>query len=324
MKILFVKLSSLGDVVHTMPAAMDVMAAFPSAQVDWVVERGFAPLVGCCGGVHRVIECELRRWRKSPLSARTRKAWRAFRAQLQREHYDAIIDLQGLTKSAVVARLARCAPGGKRYALANRTEGSSYERPTRWLADVAIPIEPHVHAVQRARLLCARALDFAVPEGGPRYGLGLAHARAMQGPQSVAFVHGTSREDKCWPADHWQTLGLRLIASGYNLVLPHGSEEERVRSEAMAYALGPRASVLPRLDLAALTQRLAGCAGVIGVDSGLSHIAVALDLPHVQIYNFDTAWRTGPYGGARQRSVFAKPTPSVDAVWDAWREVAGA
>jgi heptosyltransferase I len=324
MRILFVKLSSLGDVVHTMPAATDLKAAFPGAQVDWVVERGFAPLVGCCDAVNRVIECELRRWRKAPLSARTRKAWRAFKAELQRESYDAIIDLQGLTKSAVIARLAKCSPGGKRYALANRTEGSSYERPTRWLADVAIPIEPHVHAMQRARLLCARALGFDLPESAPRYGLGAKHARAMQGTQAVAFVHGTSRDDKCWPADHWQAVGLRLIASGYEIVLPHGSEEERMRSEAMAFALGPRASVLPRLDLAALTERLAACAGVIGVDSGLSHIAVALDLPHVQIYNFDTAWRTGPYGGSRQRSVFAKPTPSVDAVWDAWREVAGA
>ncbi|HSV53127.1 MAG TPA: glycosyltransferase family 9 protein, partial [Burkholderiaceae bacterium] len=146
MKVLIVKLSSLGDVVHTMPAAMDIRAAFPGAQLDWVVERGFAPLVHCCDAVGRVIECELRRWRKSPLDARTRSEWRAFKAELRRERYDAVIDLQGLTKSALVAWLARCTGSGKRYALANRTEGSSYEAPTRWLADVAIAIEPHIHA----------------------------------------------------------------------------------------------------------------------------------------------------------------------------------
>jgi heptosyltransferase-1 len=63
---------------------------------------------------------------------------------------------------------------------------------------------------------------------------------------------------------------------------------------------------------------------VIGVDSGLSHIAVALDLPHVQVYNFDTAWRTGPIGSGRQRSVFAQPTPGIEAVWDAWQSVRAA
>ena len=117
---------------------------------------------------------------------------------------------------------------------------------------------------------------------------------------------------------HAVSLGEKLIAQGFAIALPHGSEAERSRSEALAAALGLQAQVWPRQDLAALTAALAACAGVVGVDSGLSHIAVALDLPHVQIYNFDTAWRTGPFGSARQRSVFAAPTPSVDAVWQAW------
>jgi heptosyltransferase I len=157
-----------------------------------------------------------------------------------------------------------------------------------------------------------------------RYGLAAPQPAVPAEPKMVAFVHGTSREDKCWPPGHWQALGERLIQAGYAIALPHGSEAERERSEALARALGPCASVWPRLDLAALTQRLAGCAGVIGVDSGLSHIAVALDLPHVQIYNFDTAWRTGPVGSARQQSLFAQPTPSVDAVWQVWQGVSAA
>jgi heptosyltransferase-1 len=139
----------------------------------------------------------------------------------------------------------------------------------------------------------------------------------------VAFVHGTSRDDKCWPVVHWTELGRRLLAQGYGIGLPHGNEVERERSQALAAALGPGAQVWPRLDLGALTDRLAGCAGVIGVDSGLSHIAVALDLPHVQIYNFDTAWRTGP-SSARQRSVFASPSPSLDLVWQAWEQARAA
>jgi len=322
LNILIVKLSSLGDVVHAMPAVQDIRAALPHAQIDWVVEKGFAPLAARCQGVRRVIPCELRRWRKAPFAAATRAAWRAFKTDLQAQPYDAVIDLQGLSKSALVAWLARLAPGGKRFALGNQTDGSSYERPTRWVADVAVPVPPHIHAVQRARVLCAQALGYAVP-AVLNFGL-VAQGAAPRADRCVALVHGTSRDDKCWPEDHWLALGRQLIAAGCTLGLPHGSAGELARSERMARVLGPQAQVWPRLDLGALTDRLAACVGVIGVDSGLSHIAVALDLPHVQLYNFDTAWRTGPVGVARQRSVFAQPEPGVDAVWQAWQQVSAA
>ncbi len=318
LKVLIVKLSSLGDVVHAMPAVMDIHAAYPNAQIDWVVERGFAPLAARCTAVHRVIPCEIRKWRKAffkaETRAQTRAEWQAFKADLQQESYDVILDLQGLTKSALVAWLARKAKGGKRFALANRTDGSGYERPTRWVADVAVPITPHIHAVARGRVLCAQALGYEAPTH-LNYGLGQA---ATQRKPWVALVHGTSRADKEWPLSHWHALGLRLKQQGFDVALPHGNEAERLRSEAVA-GMRPGAVVWPRLSLDQLTTEMAQCTGVIGVDSGLSHIAVALDLPHVQIYNFDTAWRTGPDGLARQRSVVDCPTPSVDAVWEAWQ-----
>lgn len=322
-RILIVKLSSLGDVVHAMPAVQDIRRAWPLAQVDWVVERGFAPLVRRCEGVGRVIECELRRWRKAPLARPTRHAWRAFRADLQAQAYDAVIDLQGLTKSALVARVARLAPGGRRYALANQTEGSGYEAPTRWVADVAIRIEPRIHAVDRSRQLCARALGYALL-ADEVYGLRAEPGTGAGHAQEVTLVHGTSRDDKLWPQAHWIDLGRRLIEQGFRIGLPHGGAAERERAERLAAALGDAATVWPALDLGRLTDRMAGGAGVIGVDSGLSHIATALELPHVQIYNFDTAWRTGPVGRARQRSVYAAPTPDVAAVWQAWRQVRAA
>lgn len=326
MNILIVKLSSLGDVVHAMPAVQDIRGALPHARIDWVVERGFAPLVQRCAGVQRVIAVDLRRWRKSPFSAATRQAWRAFKAELQQTPYDAVIDLQGLSKSALVAWLARLGPAGHRYGLANQTEGSSFEAPARWVADVAITVPAHSHAVTRSRELCARALGYSVPEG-LAFGLrgqdslpaGVVFSSAARG--TVALVHGTSRADKQWPLAHWRALAQRLNAAGWSVALLHGSEAEQAVSRQIAAGL-PDARVWPRLPLDALTDAMARCAGVVGVDSGLSHIAVALDLPHVQIYNFDTAWRTGPLvsDAARQRAVFALPTPSVDAVWQAWCE----
>ena len=349
MKILLVKLSSLGDVVHTLPVVQDIIRARPDAKIDWVVEKSFAPLLQPLllpgGGLRRVIACELRRWRKAPLSAMLRGQWGSFKSELRVDAYDAVIDLQGLTKSALVARLARLAPGGKRYAMANQTDGSSFEAPSRWAADVAIRMEPHSHAVTRGRELAAQALGYTFAPA-PDFGLNTAAAltnRAQAAPENiadewrpsrVALVHGSSRADKEWPADNWIELGLRLNEAGFEVILPHGSVSEYSSAHVIARPLNqsdeatPGARVLPVLSLDALTRELAGCAGVIGVDSGISHIAVALGLPHVQIYNFDTAWRTGPLeavpqtvGAApiqRQFSVFAHPFPEVDSVWLSW------
>ena len=321
MKILIVKLSSLGDVVHAMPAVQDLRQTFRDARIDWVVERGFLPLVQRCAGVHQVIPLNLRAWRRAPFARETRLAWRAFKSALQTEAYDLVIDLQGLSKSAWVSWLARLASDGRRIAMANQTEGSGYEAPSRWVADVAVELPPHIHAVQRSRELCARALGYTVPRS-LHYGL---HAKSQQAacvpasPQ-VALVHGSSRADKLWPQASWVGLGRRLNEQGFEVVLPHGNEVEERQAQAIAGQL-QLARVLPRLPVDALLDALGLCTGVIGVDSGLSHIAVALDLPHVQLYNFDTAWRTGPQGPGRQLSVFRPEGPTLDEVWHAWTRV---
>ncbi len=337
MKILIVKLSSLGDVVHSLPVIADIHAAIADAQIDWVVEKSFASLLSKSAGLHRVIPCEIRRWRKSFWTTDTRREWRAFKAQLKLDAYDAVIDLQGLSKSALVARLARVAPNGKRYALANQTDGSGYEAPTRWVADVAIRIAPHIHAVQRSRELAAGAFAYNI-DSAPNFGLKVPAARVLRAqpaiesiadgdhPETVALVHGSSRADKAWPLEHWTALGKRFNAAGYRVALTHGNAKELATSQAIAEALNSAdapvaATVWPLLSLDALVDSLAHCAGVIGVDSGVSHMAVALGLPHVQLYNFDTAWRTGPVesaSGGRQVSVFARPAPGVQAVWQAW------
>jgi heptosyltransferase-1 len=329
MRILLVKLSSLGDVVHTLPVVQDILAAMPDAQIDWVVEKAFAPLLTQVKGLRRIIPCDLRRWRKSFLEAQTWQAWRVFKADLQSDSYDAVIDLQGLTKSAVVARLARLTPQGKRYAMANQTDGSGYEAPTRWVADVAIELPPHVHAVQRGRELAARALGYRM-KITVNFGLNYSSntpivqsIRAQVAPKNITFIHGSSRQDKTWPLQNWVALGQRLAANGYQVMLVHGSAAELATSQVVAAQLAS-SIVLPLLSLDGLTQELGQCAGAIGVDSGVSHIAVALGLPHVQIYNFDTAWRTGPLDCAHQVSVFAQPVPSVDAVWQAWLQCASA
>ena len=321
MRVLIVKLSSLGDVVHAMPVVHDVRGAFPDVLIDWVVEPGFAPLVRRVDGVAETIECALRRWSKGWWRTKVRAEWRDFRTRLKREHYDAVIDLQGLTKSALVGLLAR----GPSFGLANRTEGASHEGPARWLATHAIRVEPHSHALDRSRELVAKALG--IPAAGPpSFGLA-AKTPATVDPQRVVFVHGTSRADKLWPEASWIELGRRLVAAGQRIALPRADAEEAARAGRIAAALGNAAEVWPAMDLGALIDRMAATGGAIGVDSGPSHIAVALDLPHVQIYNHPTAWRTGPqarHGHRHQVSVEARPTPSVEVVWESWQQVRAA
>ena len=317
MRVLIVKLSSLGDVVHAMPVVHDIGGAFPGAVVDWVVEPAFAPLLRRVEGIGLVVECAMRRWRKAWWTSSVRSEWQAFRERLAQPRYDAIIDLQGLTKSALVAKLAQ----GPSYGLANRTEGAGFEPAARWLVDHPIAIAARTHALDRSRELAARALGYTL-EGPPVFGL-RAHARSEQ-PATVALVHGSSRDDKLWPEADWVALGRRLIASGLHIALPQGNAAEEARAGRLADALGPAAEVWPALNLDAVVDRLGATQGVIGIDSGLSHIAVALDLPHVQLYNFATAWRTGPqaaHGHSHQVSVQGEPRPSLEAVWAAWCEV---
>jgi heptosyltransferase-1 len=319
-RILIVKLSSLGDVVHSLPVVADIRRRHPQARIDWVVEPAFAPLLGRVAGIDEVIELPLRRWtHEGWLEPAIRREIAAFWRRLRRERYDAIVDLQGLTKSALVARAAR----GTRYGLANRTEGASHEWPARWLADHAIRVEPHSHALDRGRELVARALGTSA-EGAPAFGLAGAAKPDEDDADRVVFIHGTTRADKLWPLDDWIELGHRVIASGLRVALPRADTTEAERALRIMSSLGLPCEIWPAMDLGTVVDRMAGAAGAIGVDSGLSHIAVALDLPHVQIYNHPTAWRTGPqarHGHRHQVSVEASPSPSVDAVWAAWQQV---
>ena len=317
MRVLIVKLSSLGDVVHAMPVVNDIQSVYSNAYIDWVVEPAFAPLVRRVQGVDDVIECAQRRWRRAWWTSAVRAEWRSFRNRLAAQRYDAVIDLQGLTKSALVARMAK----GPSFGLANRTEVSSYELPARWLIDQTIEITPRIHALDRSRELVARALNYRVG-GPPHFGL-QSHGVRTDRP-TVVFVHGSSRADKLWPESCWVDLGHRMVASGFDVALPHAGAEELARAQRLADTLGPHAIVWPAMALDALVDRMGATQGVIGVDSGLSHIATALNLPHVQLYNFPTAWRTGPlpaHGHRHQVAIERDPTPEVDLVWATWQVV---
>lgn len=320
MNILIVKLSSLGDVVQTLPVLHDIHAHLPQAGIDWAVEEGFQDLVRRADGVRRVLPFAQRRWRKTWWEPATRAEKSAATADLRREVYDVVLDCQGLVKSALVARAARLARGGFRATFGNRSELCSWEWPVRYMVQRPVPMPGRVHAVARTRLLAARALGYDTPAFAEQPPVYPWKAREPAEPQRILLAHGTSRTDNEWPLERWSELASQLVDEGLAIVLPQASDHEREVAERIAAVVGAAATVLPRMPLAWLLDELAVCAGAIGVDSGVSHMAVALDLPVVEIFSQPRAWRAGPVGRAHQRSVGGDAAPDVATVWSAWRE----
>lgn len=292
MKILVIKTSSLGDVFHTLPAIEDVMRYRPTVQIDWVVEEAFADIPAWHPAVKRVIPVAWRRWRKSLLSRSTRKEIKAFRQQLRAETYDLVLDAQGLIKSSVIARMAK----GPRAGM----DADSCREPLAARAyqhHFAVP--KGEHAIHRLRRLFSMALDYPLSE---RFGYGLQKDR-WQRPDIDGdywlFLHGTTWDTKLWPEAYWRQLAEMVIASGRKVCLPWGNSEEQARAERLANGLGG-VLVLPRQSLDKLTAWLAHAQAVVGVDTGLSHVAAALEVPAVAIYGATDARLTGALGPAMQ------------------------
>lgn len=307
MRILFVKTSSLGDVIHHCPAVTDVLRRDPTAFVDWVVEEPFAEIAALHPGVRRVLPVAVRRWRSRILSPAVWGEIAAFRRALAEQAYDCVIDTQGLFKSALISRWAR----GPRHGYA---ADSAREPWASRFYDVRHSVPRELHAVERNRRLSAAALG-ADLQGDCDYGLRAADALPfpMHKPYCV-LLSMSSRADKLWPELHWAALARALSARGLQPVLPWGSEEERARCERIAQDAGG-AFVPRRMRLGELAALLKRARAVAGVDTGLAHLAVALGVPAVGIYCSTAPALTGLYGTTPLANVGdAAGVPAVDAV----------
>lgn len=305
-RVLLVKTSSLGDVVHNLPVVADIRSAFAGVEIDWVVERTFSAIPAMHPGVRRIVCCDIRRWRHSWHSASTRREWRVFVEELRACSYDAIIDTQGLFKSAVLTRLAK----GPRYGL----DWRSSREPLRLFYDRVYSVPRELHAVVRNRRLCGLALGY---QPGPVLDYGLhvtGGAAAAPAERYVVFLHATSHPSKLWPEERWIALGRAYAEIECGVVLPWGNDVEHERAQRLAASV-PGAVVPERMDLAAIARMLARAAAVIGVDTGLTHLAAALDRPVVGIYGVTSPGTTGVYAHGRAMSVgFAGGFPTVAEV----------
>ncbi|MGH6663800.1 MAG: lipopolysaccharide heptosyltransferase I [Pseudolabrys sp.] len=306
--ILFIKTSSLGDVIHHMPALTDARKARPEARFTWLVEEAFAPLVRLHPAVVDVIPVAWRRWRKSLYTPATLNEIAGSLRGIRTQRYDLIVDSQGLLRSGVTARLAH----GRRHGY----DASSIKEPlAAMFYDVQHQISRNLHAVERNRMLSGMALGYA-PQGTPDFGLDRARF-AASGERYAVLLHATARLEKQWPEANWIALGHALSAQGIELVLPWGTQAEHARSDRIAAAL-PRARVPERAPLDAVARLIAGAQFVVGVDTGLLHLAAAFGVPQVAIFAGSKPGLTGPVGRGPITVLGTEGAPpTVTAVADA-------
>jgi heptosyltransferase-1 len=301
--ILFIKTSSLGDVIHHMPALTEARKALPRATFAWAVEEAFAPVAQLHPAVNEIVPVAWRRWRKSMLAPATLREIGESLSAIRARRYETVVDSQGLLRTAILARCAH----GRRHGY----DTSSIREPLASLFyDVRHRVSYDLHAVERNRILSGLALGYA-PQGAPDFGLDRTRF-GRSSERYAVLLHATAEPRKLWPEDRWIALGRAL--GDLTLMLPWGSEAERQRSERLAAAL-PRAHVPVRAPLDAVARLIAGAQFVIGVDTGLMHLAAALGVPLVAIFAGSKPGLTGPVGSGPMTVLGAQGAPpSVEEV----------
>ena len=337
-KILLVKLSSLGDVLHNLPIVWDLRARLPDAQIDWVVEEGYVhllmPLLSKDGfrGIDRIIPFGLRRWKKNLLKLSTWKEFFEFKKELQAVSYDILIETQGLLKSAIVCSLANKSSNAVIAGLANATEFSGYEPIARFFYNQSVQVPTQCHAVDRSRWVMCSAVDWPLLErsNAPQF-YSLEYVQSLKLPSKlvseqlvcpyVLCFHSTAREAKRWPNSDWIALGKELSNRGYQVVLPWGNLAEQAVSIKIASHI-PNALVPPAFSIEDAFGVIAGAALTVGVDTGLTHLAAVLNKPTVEIYCDSPLWKTEGYWSKNIRNVgdIQKP-PTLDQVLQATSEL---
>ena len=298
MRVLIAKLSSFGDVIHTLPALTDLKGARPDVEVDWLVEEAYAPLVRRHPGVAQVHEVALRRLRWPPTRwPALARHGRELRSTLRARRYDLVLDVQGLVKSALLSRLAG-APvvGFDAESCREPSAARLYQRHLR--------LGGHPHIVEQMRRFFAEAIGYAVPKGQGSAGLPRPAGRAgVALPERYGLiVHGAAWQTKLWPEERWRNLLHRLAATGRMVVLPWGSVDERQRAVRLADGIAGASPLSRKLAGEEVAELIAGADFAVGIDTGLMHLAAAYGVPGVTLFGPTDPDYATPYG-PHQRAV---------------------
>jgi heptosyltransferase-1 len=335
-KILLVKLSSLGDVLHNLPIVWDLRKRLPHAQIDWIVEEAYVHLLEplktseTFKGIDRIIPVAFRRWRKNLFSLRTWREFFAMRKALQATTYDVLLETQGLLKSALVCALAKKSDHAIVAGLGNATEHSGYEPMARMFYTESVHVPLKCHAIDRSRWVMCSAFDWPlinrndepphfypqpfVQQLPPLFFEGLKKTKEGGPAPYVVCFHSTARAAKRWPNEHWVELGKELSRQGYQVILPWGNESEMKVSALIASQI-PGAIVPRAFSIEEAYSLVAHAALTVGVDTGLTHLSAVLGKPTVEIYCDSPRWKTEGYWSRVIANVGdMKEAPSINDV----------
>jgi len=311
-RVLIVRTSSLGDLIHMLPAISDIAAHVPDLSLDWVVEHSFAAIPTWHRAVNEVITVAHRRWRKSWWSADTRAERQAVLQTIASNRYDVVLDMQALLKSISLVRAA----SGVKHGLDWR---SAREPLCALFYDVRHRVAFWQPAVLRQRQLASAAFGYQW-QGDPDFGLQAFGAGPKAADPYAVIMPSASRDDKLWPADYWQSVFDRLQSAGLKLVLLAGNDREAQRAQVL---LGGRANAMvqPKSSLTDLAGLMAKARIMVGLDSGLTHLSAALGVDTIGIYKASTPVRTPLVGAGYTASLGDRgKQPSGELVLDAVNE----
>ena len=302
-EILFIKTSSMGDVLHHMPAVTDARRRFPDARITWVVDELYAPLVRLHPAVDEIVPIAVRRWRRKLLSPTTWSEIGAALRKLRARRFDTIVDTQGLVRTALMAKFVHGSSHGY--------DSASIREPfAARFYDVTHRVGWDLHVIARNRALTGRALCYE-PSGAPAYGVDRDQFREEAGKPYAIVFHATAKKTKEWPEQYWLEVGKALAARGLEVVLPWGNAGERERSMRLAAGI-PNARVPELKPILDVGRMIAGAKIVVGVDTGFLHIAAALGVPVVAVFTIVKSHTAIPVGPGKVEMVGAENgTPEV-------------
>lgn len=317
-RILLVKTSSLGDVIHNLPIVDDILQQHPDAEIDWVVEESFADIPRLHPAVKQIFPVAMRRWRKHLFSKTTWSEIGHFKQAVSNHAYDLIIDTQGLIKSAVLSQFAK----GLRYGFDKQ---SAREPLASYFYQTTFQVSRNQHAVVRNRELAAYALGYPKPKNAPEYGItSIINNLEIALPKKfIIGLHGTSKESKLWPSDQWIELAKELSLNNCHLLLPWASESEHRRAINIANRMD-NVIVLPKLTITQLAFVINHSLAAVGVDTGLSHLSAALNVPTVAIYTDTDPKLTGVMASSMGSVINLggkKQNPSSSSVMNALKQI---
>lgn len=263
----------MGDVIHCLPALSDAKTQRPEIIFDWVVEESFSAIPEASQYVDVVYKVALRRWRKNLFSLDVWREIFQFRKLIKSKKYDLVIDAQGLIKSGLIAAMAH----GPVCGFDRR---SARESIASYFYQIKYFVDSDQHAVDRIRLLFSLSLSLASPKDSLNYGLA---SPRLQNSKRILLVHGSSWKSKEWPLEYWIKLAGLLRNYGWTPCATWGNQEEENRVHKIADRV-PDLDLIKKTSLAELIKEMGTVRAAVVVDTGLGHLAAAMDIPVVSIY----------------------------------------